>query len=168
MLHVLIRKRTDNYRWDTDGDFWSFSKVKWINDERVIKIIETIDRNEVRILEPYNPDKPDYANYVIISPVFGYITPNEMSTGCKTLILAIMRPERMYSTLRMGENVDELMEELAKDMDITICAETSYPFKGKVHILNDDSYTNSSREYFSKYLKFDGEALDEEGAYDED
>lgn len=168
MLHVLIRKRPENYRWDTDGDFWDFNKVEWFNDKRVIKIIETIDKNKVRILEPYDPSKPDYANYVIVSPVFGYITPNEISTGCKTLILSIMRPERIYSTLRMGENVANLMVELAKEMDITICAETSYFFDGDVHILNDDSYTHSSVEYMGKYLEFDEEALIKEGAYDED
>lgn len=169
MLHVWIRRRPKNYNWDTDSDFWDFNTVEWFNDPRVIKIIETIDKNEVRILEPYDPSKPDYANYVIVSPVFGYITPDEISTGCKTLILSIMRgKENTYSTLRMGENVAKLMVELAKDMDITICAETSYFFDGDVHILNDNSYTHSSIEYMNKFLEIDEEVSIEEGVYNAD
>lgn len=79
------------------------------NDKRVIEGIKIIDDTDVTILKPYDASSKKN-NYVIESPVFGYITPNELSTGVKTYIMLLLTKKYIFSSLRMGENVLELIE----------------------------------------------------------
>lgn len=160
MIHVWIYNERlnsnypDNYVYNSDYTFDAMIETAWINDPNVIWLIKQIDNNDVIIREAYDPSKGDlYSNYEIISPVFGHIPPQGMSSSLKTVILLIKNPDIMCSTLRMGDNAIEALEQLADKYDITICAETSYWFNCPVHILNDDSYTKNKEEYIRKYLK---------------
>lgn len=157
MLHVLIGvidgDTPEKYTYNSDAVFDSLLETSWINDPDIIKLIKEIDNNDVIIREAYDQTKGEqYRNYEIISPVFGHITPQEISSSVKTAIVAIKCPEYLCSTVRMGDNAIEALERISDRHEITIYAETSYWFNCRVHILNDDSYTNNKQEYIDKYL----------------
>lgn len=151
MLHVWLHKHPRNYEYYVDDDFRELQEAAWFNDERIAEIIRVIDKNEVIIDVPYDSHKPDYVNYRILSETLGQLTPDQLSSGCKTLILTLKNPENVYSSERMGDNCLELLEKLSESLELTLCADTSYFFNGRVHILNDDSYTNNRMEYMWKY-----------------
>lgn len=168
MLHLWLEEQPENYTWHTDEVFDVDKDVSWFNDKRVIEAIKIIDDTDVTILKPYDASSKKN-NYIIESPVFGYITPNELSTGVKTYIMLLLNKKYTFSSLRMGDNVLELIEKVSEHEDMTLCMETSYFFSCKVHILNDDSYTDNKIDFMKKFMYYRGKAVDRDrelGYYD--
>ena len=89
----------------------------------------------------------DKSTYVcgeyIESPVLGGISPRDLSSGCKALILANFMPELLISGDRMGDNCYPLLLELAeeKDLYITLCHLIDFrkfePFKVRNAVTGD-------------------------------
>lgn len=83
-------------------------KRDWLNDEFSKKAIKEVDKS-THIKDGY-----------IESPVLGAISPRELSSGCKALILAKFDTEHIICGDRMGENCFPCLFELTKTQDVTI------------------------------------------------
>ena len=53
-------------------------------------------------------------------PILGGISPRDLSTGCKALLILLNEPETIVSGDRMGDNCYPLLLEMAKEKDYTI------------------------------------------------
>lgn len=80
----------------------------WLSSEWAKRIIKEIDKSEY------------ISGEYIESPVFGGISPRDLSTGCKALLILLNEPDKIISGDRMGDNCYPLLLEMSKDKDYTI------------------------------------------------
>lgn len=80
----------------------------WFQSDMARKIIETIDRSKYVDGE------------YIQSPTLGGISPRDLSTGCKALLILLNEPDKIVSGDRMGDNCYPTLFEMSKDKDYTI------------------------------------------------
>lgn len=92
----------------TSEYFNSMYDVNWLSSDKAKEIIRIIDKSEYVDGE------------YISSPVFGGISPRDLSTGCKTLLILLNEPDKIVSGDRMGDNCFPLLLELSKEVDLTI------------------------------------------------
>lgn len=80
----------------------------WFDSDMAKKIIRETDKSEY------------IEGEFIRSPVLGGISPRDLSTGCKALLILLNEPERIVSGDRMGDNCYPILLEMAKERDYTI------------------------------------------------
>lgn len=80
----------------------------WLCSETAKSIIKEIDDSEYIDGE------------YIQSPILGGMSPRDLSTGCKALLIILNEPETIVSGDRMGDNCFPILLNLAKEHDITI------------------------------------------------
>lgn len=84
----------------------------------------------------------DKSNYIsgeyIESPVFGGISPRDLSTGCKTLLVLLNEDNVVVSGERMGDNCYPWLLRIAeqKDITITLCHNVEIPEPFEIRNLN--------------------------------
>ncbi len=83
-------------------------EVSWLQSDMAKRIIKTIDDSEY------------VSGEFIQSPVLGGISPRDLSTGCKALLIILNEPDTIVSGDRMGDNCYPLLLEIAKNRDVTI------------------------------------------------
>ena len=83
-------------------------EASWLQSDMAKRIIKTIDDSEY------------VSGEFIQSPVLGGISPRDLSTGCKALLIILNEPDTVVSGDRMGDNCYPLLLEIAKDRDVTI------------------------------------------------
>ena len=106
------------------------------------KIIKEID-NTVAVKDEY-----------LESPVFGGISPVQLSTGCKALILAYEVNEVIYAT-RMGDNCVPLLLDMAEKKDVHImlrhCLPMPYGIPLKIMFIDTNKIVTNYDEYVTEY-----------------
>lgn len=80
----------------------------WFQSPLAKEIIRDIDKSEYI--------KGEY----IESPIFGGISPTDLSTGCKSLLLLLNEDGAIVSGERMGDNCFKWVLRIAEEKDITI------------------------------------------------
>lgn len=80
----------------------------WLSSDWAKRIIREIDKSEY------------ISGEYIESPVLGGISPRDLSSGCKALLILLNEPEQIVSGDRMGDNCYPLLLEMAKEKDYTI------------------------------------------------
>ena len=80
----------------------------WLSSKMARKIIREVDKSEYIDGE------------YIQSPVYGGISPRDLSSGCKALLILLNEPDKIVSGDRLGDNCFPLLFEMAKDKDYTI------------------------------------------------
>lgn len=80
----------------------------WLSSDLARNIIREIDKSEYKDGE------------YIHSPVLGGISPRDLSSGCKALLIILNEPDTIVSGDRMGDNCYPILLDIAKDRDVTI------------------------------------------------
>ena len=99
------------------GYFDAVYEQSWLQSDMARYIIKTIDKSEYIDGE------------YIQSPVFGGISPRDLSTGCKALLILLNEPDKIVSGDRMGDNCYPVLLEMAKHADYTITLSHVISFK---------------------------------------
>lgn len=119
-------------------------KKDWFNRDDVKRIIKGID-NTIAVKDEY-----------LESPVFGGMSQERLSTGCKAVILmAVMDNINIYAT-RCGDNCVPYILEVAKtkDVEITLHHCMVFPREGwEALILDTGKIVHSRKEFVHEYYK---------------
>lgn len=107
MLSV-VTVEPDNLIFSVDSWFRKLKTRDWFDDEFVKEIIKGID-NTIAVKDEY-----------LESPIFGGMSPERLSTGCKAVILMYMQDRPVYAT-KCGDNCSPYILKVAEKKDITIC-----------------------------------------------
>lgn len=103
MLRIWIKGFREDCIKNPNGYFDLYKKKEWLNNEYAKKYIKEID-DSVHVKDEY-----------IESPVYGGISPRDLSSGCKCLImLAVLDGCNVYAS-RMGDNCAKFILELAEE-----------------------------------------------------
>lgn len=93
---------------NVDGYFNRNKEKDWFNKDTVKEIIKGID-NTIAVKDEY-----------LESPVFGGMSPERLSSGCKAVILMeVLDNKNIYAT-HCGDNCAKYILEVAKRKDVTI------------------------------------------------
>lgn len=132
-VHAGISDDTIDY---IDSYFKNNYEDEWLDDELVKEMVLDIDNSVIE-----SPHK-------ISSPVLGDITPLDLSTGVKALILMYKEPENEFWATACGDNCAKWIKKFGDEMDITISLEHFMDF-GDNSFLCKDADTGEIVEYFS-------------------
>lgn len=132
-VHTGISDDTIDY---IDSYFKNNYEDEWLDDELVKEMVLDIDNSVIE-----SPHK-------ISSPVLGDITPLDLSTGVKALILMYKEPENEFWATACGDNCAKWIKKFGDEMDITISLEHFMDF-GDNSFLCKDADTGEIVEYFS-------------------
>lgn len=132
-VHTGISDDTIDY---IDSYFKNNYEDEWLDDELVKEMVLDIDNSVIE-----SPHK-------ISSPVLGDITPLDLSTGVKALILMYKEPENEFWATACGDNCAKWIKKFGDEMDITISLEHFMDF-GDNSFLCKDADTDEIVEYFS-------------------
>lgn len=139
MLNVILgsTKDSEHYVSDYFDDVYS---NEWLENQMAKDIIKGIDNSE-HIKGGY-----------IESPVYGAISPKDLSSGCKGVLLLLNKPEITVCGERFGDNCFEWLFKIAKNMDITITLshylQIEYQFEMK--IVNTGVIVHNIKELFEQ------------------
>lgn len=81
---------------------------EWITDPLSVEMIKDVDKSDVK------------GSHLIESPVFGPISPKELSGGVKTLILIYKDKEHVFNASNCGDNCAKWLLKMGEKEDITI------------------------------------------------
>lgn len=132
-VHAGISDNTIDY---IDSYFKNNYEDEWLDDELVKEMVLDIDNSVIE-----SPHK-------ISSPVLGDITPLDLSTCVKALILMYKEPENEFWATACGDNCAKWIKKFGDEMDITISLEHFMDF-GDNSFLCKDADTDEIVEYFS-------------------
>lgn len=88
----------------------------WFNDDFVKAMVLSVDKSEVM------------APRLIVSPVLGAISPNDLSTGVKNLIIAY-ETDKVINASLCGDNCAEWLLRISERKDLTIVLNHPMSFK---------------------------------------
>ena len=95
----------------------------------------------------------------IQSPVFGGISPRDLSTGCKALLILLNEPDKIVSGDRMGDNCYPVLFEMAKNADYTITLSHIIDFRRMEPFEFKNARTGklitNSKEFLQEYVTED-------------
>ena len=111
--------------------------VTWIEDEFVKDMIADVDHSQV------------ISAHIIESPVFGAITPKELSGGVKVLILMLKVDSFIYNLSICGNNCAKWVLEIARKKDLTVYLQHIIRFEGEfeIKIMNTGKLVHNPEEY---------------------
>ena len=107
MLHIYVKEPKSLIK-SVDSWFNRNKTKDWFNRQDVKDVILKIDNTRAV--------KDEYLE----SPVFGAISPDKLSTGCKALILMIIQDRPVYAT-KCGDNCVESIVQIGKGKELYIC-----------------------------------------------
>lgn len=146
MLKIWVDGFRDDCIKNPNGYFDLYKKKEWFNNKYAKKYIKEID-DSVHVKDEY-----------IESPVYGGISPRDLSSGCKCLImLAVLDDCNIYAS-RMGNNCAKFIVELAEEKDITITLHHAMSFPDSIHAIMMDTgvVVNSRKEFVEEYARIKG------------
>lgn len=143
MLYFTLNDKIDMIKYP--GDFFdAYYEQKWLEDPFVEEIIKSIDKSTV------------FQGKVIDSPVLGIISPKELSSGCKTLILLYKCPDHVYNASYCGDNCGSWMLQIGELQDIRVYADHMLLFRDlkdmdepdlNIICMDDNKVFNTLRDY---------------------
>lgn len=135
---------------DAPSYFDNVYEDEWIEDEFVKEMIQDVDHSTV------------VSAHVIESPVFGAITPKDLSGGVKVLILMLKDDSFIYNLSNCGNNCAKWVLKIAEKKDLTVYLQHIIRFEGEfeITIMNSGKIVRNPAEYVRELLKVEG-LLDE-------
>lgn len=127
-----------------DGYFHRNKEKDWFNRQDVKDIILGIDKT-IAVKDEY-----------MESPVYGGMSPDHLSSGCKAVImLAVLDNINIYAT-RCGDNCVPYILKIAEKKDITITLHhcMDFPDKFNAYLIEPDKYISSMEEFVIEYYKY--------------
>ncbi len=114
----------------------------WFNRTDVKKIIKEID--DVDAIE----------DEYMVSDIFGAISPESLSTGCKALILMYINPLLNVYASRCGDNCAKAILDLAKKTDVVITLHHMmiFPSDFEAQILDTGKIIHSRKEFAEEFI----------------
>lgn len=129
---------------NTSGYFDGMYEQSWLQSDLARQIISDVDKSTY------------VSGEFIESPILGGISPRDLSTGCKTLLI-LLNDDCIVSGDRMGDNCFPWLMKIAehKDITITLChyVELQEPFK--ILNLNNGKVLESNLDLFCALHDFD-------------
>jgi hypothetical protein len=127
-----------------DSYFDIKKKRDWFNNVNVKKIIKGIDKSDAI--------KDEY----IESPVLGAISPRNLSTGCKAVILLeVLDNPHVYGT-KCGDNCVPYIMEIAsrKDITLTLHHALRFPDNFEAYLIEADKIIHCWEEFVHEFYDF--------------
>ena len=136
----------ENYVFDPDTFFDNTYEDEWITDDFAKKVIKDVDHSEVIDANS------------IKSPVFGYISPLQLSGGVKALILMKHFPGKVFNASNCGDNCARWILSLGEEKDFTINLYHVMNFGNgpyNIRILNDPhAIAHNKQEFLDAGVKY--------------
>jgi hypothetical protein len=98
----------------------------WFNRQDVKEVIKGVD-NTIAVKDEY-----------LESPVFGGMSPDRLSGGCKALILMLVTDKMIYAT-KCGDNCAKYIIEISKTKDLHICLHNCMRFMRDFDAIFEDT-----------------------------
>lgn len=127
-----VSDRTITY---IDSYFRNNYEDEWLADMLVKKMVVDIDDSEI------------ISAHKVWSPVLGDISPLDLSTGVKALILMYKEPKNEFWATACGDNCSHWIRKFGEELGITISLEHFMNF-GDNHFLCEDAETGKIMEYY--------------------
>ena len=121
--------------------FDNMKEKDWFNDVYVKKIIKDID-GVTAVKDEYMED-----------PIFGTMSPERLSSGCKALILLyVLNNVNIYAS-RMGDNCAKYIIDISKNKDITITLHHAmlFPYDFDAVVIDNGHRIHSREDYIKEY-----------------
>lgn len=143
MLNIIFGDFKERCIVEPNSFFNLNKKKEWFNDPYVKKIIKDID-NTIAVKDEY-----------LESPIFGGMSPERLSSGCKCLIMLYKMDGINIYASRCGDNCSDYILDIAKNKDITITLHHLMVFNKdfEANILDTGAIVNNRSEYIDEYLK---------------
>lgn len=143
MLKIFTKlDNRDNLLRSCDAVFDVLYENEWLEDERVVNIINTVDKSEV------------VTNSILKSEFLGIFPPEKLSGGCKGLILMLKSDEPfVYSSAIFGDNCLKYIFQISqiKDIEMYLC---SYLFMENYENMQVNIQDVNTGECFSNYDEY--------------
>lgn len=136
MLSIIYGKYEDSI-YNTSVYFNNTFQKTWLDDPYVRKLIKNVDKSEV------------IGDYLIKSKALGMISPNQLSGGVKTLILAYFKPDIIFNASTCGDNCARWFLDMSKNEDRIINLRHIMNFgEGEftIKVINNDQIVHSMKE----------------------
>lgn len=129
---------------DPSSFFNLHKKKEWFSDKRVIHVIKEIDNVDV------------IKDECLVSPEFGGMSPERLSSGCKAIILLLMNPSCNVYASRCGDNCAKYILELAEytDVVITLHHAMNFPRDFVCEILDNGKVVTTRADFLREYLNW--------------
>ena len=100
----------------------------------------------------------------IQSPVLGGISPRDLSSGCKALLILLNEPDKIVSGDRMGDNCYPVLLKMAESADYTITLCHLIDFRGyenfKVKNARTGKIIEDALDFLKEYVTEDNMIMD--------
>lgn len=146
MLKIWVKGFQDDCIKNPNSYFNNNKEKDWFNRADVRGIIKTID-NSIVVKDEY-----------IESPVFGGMSPDRLSQGCKALILLCINPLCNVYASRCGDNCAPIILELSKKTDVVITLHhiMHFPDCMEAMMLDSGKIVRSREEFVLEYGRIEG------------
>ena len=118
----------------------------WITGDLAKEVIKAVDKSEV------------YGPHVILSPVLGGISPENLSGGAKTVLLvAYDKSGKIFNASNCGDNCAKSLLKIGDSRDVTINLRHMMDFgkkKFEVKILNNNTIAHNMSELIDSAGEF--------------
>lgn len=144
MLYITVGDFTSDCIVAVDKTFNFYKKKEWFEDEIVRRSILEIDKSKV------------IGGEYIESPVWGGMSPERLSTGCKAVILMQMMENPYIYGTRCGDNCVPLILDIAEIKDVTLLLHhcMHFPEAGFQLIMKDSGKKiTTQREFVDEYYR---------------
>lgn len=131
------------YMEDAPAYFDNVYEDEWIEDEFVKSMIQDVDHSTV------------ISAHIIESPIFGAITPRELSGSVKVLILMLKDDSFIYNMSNCGDNCAKWILKIAEKKDLTVYLQHILRFQGEfeIQIMNTGKTVHNPEEYVTGLLE---------------
>jgi hypothetical protein len=154
-LWLMNYKGEKQYVESPSGYFDYEYEDEWITEDIVKEMIKNVDKSIVE------------GPRAIMSPVFGMISPRDLSGGVKTLIIAMHDNERVYNLSACGDNCAKWALEIGKNQDLEMRLGYYMHFKDyepfEIMIMNTNKIIHTWDEFVDEMYYADREERKELG-----
>ena len=123
-----------------DTVFENINTIGWMDDPFIRKMVEDVDR--VKVLDTGH----------IMSPIFGAISPRDLSGGVKTLMMLYKRSEILFDLICCGENCGKWLLEISKMHDIEVTTSGTHMLFKNEDVM--DGLCLNNGEYFKTGFRY--------------
>lgn len=144
MLNVIMG-RPEGEIYETARYFNALFEEEWMEHEIIKDIIKDVDESDM------------ISNKLIQNDIWGTLSPKDLSSDTKTLILMLNFPDKIFNGSQCGDNWNKWLVKIGDMISPTIAVHHIHKFpddmKFNIRILNDNSVVHNDKEYFNKYLE---------------
>lgn len=137
--------------WNPDAEYNCMFSLDELRNPICKRILEEID-------DDYIKEYPD-GGAALYSSVYGNISYRDISTGAKTMMVALFMKEGRVLSEHMGSNCFPLLSELCEDRDVHIYLTHTPRIEFKIHITNFNKTVTDKHEISLMINKIQGDYL---------